>query len=112
MEEKKRPGWPSRGFQAENFRILRGRVPGSLEIIWRRLSNTTRDHREDHKREPIKDLIVSGFDSSEGEISDGGCYTPLHETEKRPKHHLVVKGIHVATPTLIWERESDWETTG
>ena len=34
-------------------------------------SNTTRDQREDHKREPIKDLIVSGFDSSEGETSDG-----------------------------------------
>ena len=43
-----------------------------LEIIWTRLSNATRDHREDHKRESIKDLIVSGFDSSEGEHQIGG----------------------------------------
>ena len=73
--------------------------------------STARDQRKHHKREPIKDLIVSGFDSSEGK-QQMGYYTPLHESGRRPTHHLVVMHIHVATPTLIWERESDWETTG
>ena len=77
-----------------------------LNSGWTRLS-TTRDQRERHKWEPIKDPIVSGFDSSEGE-HQVGYYTPLHESERRPTPHLVVMHIRVATPTLIWERESDW----
>ena len=57
----------------------------------------------------FQDLIVA----KEKEDQMGGAvYTPLHESEIRPKQHLVVKHIHGATPTLIWERESDLETTG
>jgi hypothetical protein len=61
------------------------------------------------KGNPIKDLIVSGFDSSEGK-DQMGYYTPLHECGRRPRQHLGVMHVQVAAATLIWERESDGQS--
>ena len=44
--------------------------------------------------------------------TSNGYYTPLRESGTRPKQYLVVMHIHIATPTLMWERELDWETAG
>jgi hypothetical protein len=37
--------------------------------------------------------------------------SPLRESGTRPTLYLVVMHIHIATPTLRWERELDKQTT-